>query len=292
MTSTFASRGAYRYLLPALILEALLVFLPLASSIYYSLHKVRFFQIQEFHWFQNYVDVLTHPVFLNAILVTTGFSVTALLITFSVGFALALFLNHDHAASTLLRTIVLVPYVIAMLVGSMLLKWIFSTESGLIGLAADYVGLDRPSILADPTHAFAALVANGVWRDSAFAMVLLLAGLRSIPPSLIAAARIDGARPFFIFREIVVPLLGPIILITMVRLLLHFANVLTFPLILTGGGPNGATETVALRIFRVGFEDYDLGRANAMAVILCIFNIVAVGMLFGIFRWRSRRAHA
>ncbi|MCC7275977.1 MAG: sugar ABC transporter permease [Alphaproteobacteria bacterium] len=292
MTTALAGRGAYRYLLPALLLEALLVFVPLGSSMYYSLHKVRFFQLQEFQWFQNYLDVLTHPVFVNAILVTVAFSVTALILTFAVGFALALFLNHDHLYSTILRTVVLVPYVIAMLVGSMLLKWIFSTESGLATLAYDYFGLGRGSILADPRHAFAALVANGVWRDSAFAMVLLLAGLRSIPPTLIAAARIDGARPFFIFREIVVPLLGPIMLITMVRLLLHFANVLTFPLILTGGGPNGATETVALRIFRVGFEDYDLGRANAMAVILCIFNIAAVSLLFGIFRWRARRAHA
>ncbi|MGE0718592.1 MAG: carbohydrate ABC transporter permease [Alphaproteobacteria bacterium] len=292
MNGTFAGRGAYRYLLPALVLEGLLVFVPLGSSIYYSLHKVRFFQLQEFHWFRNYVDVLAHPLFLNAILVTLAFSIAALLLTFAVGFGLALFLNHDRLHSTILRTIVLVPYVIAMLVGSMLLKWIFSTESGLVTLAAAWLGLGSVSILADPVNAFAALVANGIWRDSAFAMVLLLAGLRSIPPQLIAAARIDGARPFFIFREIVVPLLGPIMLITMVRLLLHFANVLTFPLILTGGGPNGATETLALRIFRVGFEDYDLGRANAMAVILCVFNVIAVSLLFGVFRWRARRSHA
>jgi ABC-type sugar transport system permease subunit len=63
--------------------------------------------------------------------------------------------------------------------------------------------------------------------------------------------------------------------------------VLTFPLILTGGGPNNATDTVALRIFRVGFEDYDLGRANAMAILLCIFNVCAVMLLLAAFRKRG-----
>jgi ABC-type sugar transport system permease subunit len=133
----------------------------------------------------------------------------------------------------------------------------------------------------------AALVANAIWRDSAFAMIMLMAGLKSIPPSLIDAAQIDGAGWWMTFRRIVLPLLKPAMLITMVRLLLHFANVLTFPLILTGGGPNNATDTVALRIFRVGFEDYDLGRANAMAILLCVFNVMAVMLLLAAFRKRN-----
>jgi len=278
-------------LLPALLIEVLFVFAPLASSLYYSFRRVRFFQLQDWVGFGNYIGIVSDPIFLNALLVTTSFSLIALALTFGVGFGLALLLNRDHAASVLMRTIVLVPYVVAMLVGSLLLKWLLSTDAGLVPLAGAWIGIDVPTILGDPDYAFAALVANGVWRDSAFAMVLLLAGLRSIPPSLIAAARMDGAGPLRILVEIVVPLLRPVMIITCARLLLHFANVLTFPLILTGGGPNSATETVALRIFRVGFEDYDLGRANAMAIVLALFNIAAVAVMLVLFRKRGRGAH-
>lgn len=281
------SRSAYRYLWPALALEACFVFAPLILSIYYSLHKVRYFELGAIVWLGNYVDVLSHPVFLNSLLVTLAFSLTALFFTFVTGFGLALFLNRDGPANVLLRTVVLIPYVIAMLVGSMLLKWLFSADAGLIAMANAYFSLSIPTILADPTYAMAALVANAIWRDSAFAMIMLMAGLKSISPSLIAAARIDGANQWMIFHRIILPLLKPAMLITMVRLLLHFANVLTFPLILTGGGPNNATDTVALRIFRVGFEDYDLGRANAMAILLCVFNVCAVMLLLAAFRKRK-----
>ena len=281
------SRSAYKYLWPAILLEAGFVFAPLVISIYYSLHKVRYFELGAIVWLGNYLDVLSHPVFLNSLLVTLAFSLTALFFTFVTGFGLALFLNRDGSGNVFLRTVVLIPYVIAMLVGSMLLKWLFSSDAGLISMANAYFSLSIPTILADPTYAMAALVANAIWRDSAFAMIMLMAGLKSISPSLIAAARIDGANQWMIFHRIIVPLLKPAMLITMVRLLLHFANVLTFPLILTGGGPNNATDTVALRIFRVGFEDYDLGRANAMAILLCIFNVCAVMLLLAAFRKRK-----
>ncbi|WP_290813268.1 carbohydrate ABC transporter permease [Ferrovibrio sp.] len=260
------------------------VFAPLALSLYYSVHRVRYYQLGDFNGLQNYIDILSHRLFLNSFLVTCSFSLMALTLTFATGFGLALFLNRDTAGSILLRTVVLLPYVIAMLVGSMLLKWIFSTDAGLVPLAAAWFDVASPTVLADPEYAMAAMVANGIWRDSAFAMVMLLAGLRSIPPNLIQAARIDGAGSYMIFRRIILPLLRPAILITLIRLLLHFANVLTFPLILTGGGPNNATDTLALRIFRIGFEDFDLGKANAMAIVLCLFNIAAVVLLLAVFR--------
>lgn len=291
MISDGNARRAYRYLFPALLLEVAFVFAPLALSAYYSLHKVRYFQLGQYVGGANYWNVLQHGLFLNSLLVTALFSIVSLLLTFFVGFALALFLDREGKGSVLLRTVVLVPYVIAMLVGSMLLKWVFSNDAGLVPLANAWFGLSISTILADPTYAMAALVANGIWRDSAFAMIMLLAGLRSVPPTLIMAARMDGAGTLMIFRRIVLPLLKPTILITLVRLLLHFANVLTFPLILTGGGPNNATETVALRIFRVGFEDYDLGSANAMALILCAFNVLAVMLLLAAFRTRQRIVH-
>ena len=278
----------WRLLAPALVLETALVLGPLLIAVYYSLHNVRFFQIRRFIGLDNYARVLTSPDVLNALWVTAVFSAFALVLTFVLGFALAVWLERDGRFATLMRAVVLVPYMIAMLVGSMLLKWLFSQEAGLSTLALGPLGLGDLSILAEPRTAMAALVFNAMWRDAAFAMIMLLAGLKAIPPELHLAARVDGASAWMRFRRITLPLLRIPILITLVRLLVHFVNILTFPLILTGGGPGNATEVVVLKVFRLGFADHVLGQANALALLVFLAKMVLVGILLVLFRRAGR----
>jgi ABC-type sugar transport system permease subunit len=278
----------WRLLAPAIVLEATLVLGPLLIGIWYSLHNVRFFQIRAYVGWANYQRILTSPDVLNSLWVTVVFSLGALVLTFVVGFALALWLERDGRGATAMRAVVLVPYMIAMLVGSMLLKWVFAQESGLSGMVLGPLGMGDVSILADPGTAMAALVFNAMWRDSAFAMIMLLAGLKSIPPGLHLAARVDGASAWMRFRRITLPLLRVPIVITLVRLLIHFVNILTFPLILTGGGPGNATETVVLKMFRLGFQDHVLGQANALALVVFAANLALVGVLLLLFRRTGR----
>lgn len=278
----------YRLLLPAVLLEAALVLAPLVVGAWYSLHQVRFFQIRRYVGWDNYARVLEAPEVLNSLWVTAVFSFFALLLTFTLGFALALWLERDGRTATAMRAVVLIPYMIAMLVGSMLLKWLFSQEAGLSVLVLGPLGFGNASILAEPGTAMAALVFNAMWRDCAFAMIMLLAGLKAIPPSLHLAARVDGAGTWMRFRRITLPLMRIPILITLVRLLVHFINILTFPLILTGGGPGNTTEAVVLKIFRLGFSDHVLGPANALALIVFVGNMVLVGVLLWLFRRAGR----
>lgn len=278
----------YRLLAPALAFELVLVAGPLLIGLWYSLHNVRFFQIRRFVGLDNYWRVLGSPEVLNAFWVTAVFSFFALFLTFALGFALALWLERDGRFATFMRAVVLVPYMIAMLVGSMLLKWVFSQEGGLAPLALGPLGLGHVSVLADPQLAMAALVYNAMWRDGAFAMIMLLAGLKAIPPSLHLAARVDGASAWMRFRRITLPLMRIPILITLIRLLVHFVNILTFPLILTGGGPSGATEVVVLKVFRLGFADHVLGQANALALLVFLANLVLVAVLLALFRRAGR----
>lgn len=279
---------AYRMLVPAVVIEAALVLAPLGIGLWYSLHQVRFFQIRRFVGLDNYWAVLTSPEVHNALVVTAIFSLFSLVLAFVVGFALAVWLERDGRLNVLMRAVVLVPYMIAMLVGSMLLKWIFARESGVTPLFLGPFGLGDLSVLSEPRTAMGALVFNAMWRDSAFAMIMLMAGLKSIPLQIFDAARIDGATPWFRFRRIVLPLLRVPILITLVRLLIHFVNTLTFPLILTGGGPANATETIVLKMFRLGFQDHQLGTANALALVIFLGNMALVAVLLVLFR-QSRR---
>ncbi|MBL8839669.1 MAG: sugar ABC transporter permease [Alphaproteobacteria bacterium] len=278
----------YRLIAPALLIEAGLVLAPLAIGFYYSLHNVRFFRNRGFVGAGNYWRLLESDAVVNALIVTAVFTVVSLLLTFALGFALALHLERDSRMHVFMRAVVLVPYMIAMLVGSMLLKWVFAQESGLMPLLLGPFGLGESSILADPNGAMAALVFNAMWRDSAFAMIMLLAGLKSIPMQIFAAARVDGAGPLYRFWRITLPLMRIPILITMVRLFIHFVNILTMPLILTGGGPGNATETLVLHMFRLGFQDHVLGTANALAVLIFVANLVLVALLLALFRQNRR----
>jgi ABC-type sugar transport system permease subunit len=279
---------AYRLVVPAVAIETVFVLAPLAIGFWYSLHNVRFFQIRRFVGFDNYLSILSSPAVLNSLIVTAVFAVASLVLTFVIGFALALWLERNTRMNAALRAVVLVPYMIAMLVGSMLLKWIFSQEAGLLPMALGPFGMAHVSILADPDGAMATLVFNAVWRDSAFAMILLLAALKSMPVQLHEAARIDGASRWYRFRRITLPMLRVPILITLVRLFIHFVNILTFPLILTGGGPANATETLVLRMFRLGFQDHVLGAANALAVLIFVGNLALVALLLALFRQTRR----
>ncbi len=273
---------------PAVVIEAALVLTPLAVGFWYSLNNVRFFRIRNFVGLDNYLAVISSPLVLNSLIVTAVFAISALVLTFFVGFALALWLERDTSTSVLMRVIVLVPYMISMLVGSMMLKWVFANESGLAPLLLAPFGVGDISILSEPKTAMAALVFNAMWRDGAFAMIMLLAALKSVPAQLFQAARVDGASTFYILRRITIPLLRIPIMITIVRLFIHFVNTLTYPLILTGGGPADATETIVLRMFRLGFQDHLLGQANALAILIFVANVIMVAMLLGLFRQARR----
>ena len=273
---------------PAVVIEAALVLTPLAVGFWYSLNNVRFFRIRNFVGLDNYLAVISSPLVLNSLIVTAVFAISALVLTFFVGFALALWLERDTSTSVLMRVIVLVPYMISMLVGSMMLKWVFANESGLAPLLLAPFGVGDISILSDPKTAMAALVFNAMWRDGAFAMIMLLAALKSVPAQLFQAARVDGASTFYILRRITIPLLRIPIMITIVRLFIHFVNTLTYPLILTGGGPADATETIVLRMFRLGFQDHLLGQANALAILIFAANVIMVAMLLRLFRQARR----
>ncbi len=282
-------REAFGFVIPLVLLEVFLVAMPLVLAAYYSMFRVDFFELTEFRGFDNYIKILTSPFILKSLFATLVFSFFALVITLTVGLGLALHLERDTRWNVFARAAVLVPYVISMLVGSLLLRWIFSKDAGITSAVLGPFGLSETSILADPTNAMAALIFNGVWRDSAFAMILLLAGLKSIPITLAQAAAIDGASAWYRFRRITLPMMRLPILITIVRLLIHFVNVLTFALILTGGGPNNSTQTLGLSLYRLGFVDFRMGEANALAILVFLMNIVLIAINLLLFRQKGGR---
>lgn len=273
---------------PAMILEIVFVAGPLMLGTYYSLHRVNYFKLGQYTGLDNYWTVLNSPEFLKALGVTAAFSIFSLFFTMVLGFSLAIFLEKDNRFNVFIRAVVLVPHVIAMLVGSLLLRWILQRDAGFLPMFLGPLGLGNTTVLADPQLALSALIYNAVWRDIAFAMILLMAGLKSVPVQLYQAAKIDGAGAFYRFRRITLPMMRIPILITVIRLFIHFTNSVTFALVLTGGGPNNATLTMGLHNYKLGFEFFRFGQANALAFMTFLFNVSVILVLAYFFRQRAR----
>lgn len=285
-----ASRLPYKLISPFVVIELFLVVIPLGYGFYYSLFDVRYFTLQRFAGLGNYFKLLTSPDIHKAFGVTVEFAGFSLLLTFVVGFGFALLLNRDIRSNVGMRAVVLIPHTIAMLVGSMLFKWIVSQDSGLLSYVLSLLRLGNPSVLTTPSLAMTALVSNAVWRNMAFAMVLLMAGLKSIPDQLYEAARIDGAGRIAQFALITVPLVKPVIVVVLIRMLIHFVNVLTFALVLTGGAPNGETRPLSLSLYRLGFESYQFGQANALAFLMLGINLVLILALVTVMKEKNQYA--
>ena len=260
-------RTAWAFVLPLVLVELALVAAPMALGAFYSLYRVDYFELTQFRGLGNYWTVLTSPMVRDALGATVVFSLFSLVFTIGLGMALAMRLEADSRTNVWLRAIVLIPYIISMLVGSLLLRWIYSSDSGLPGMVLGPFGLGDASVLANPASAMAALVSNAMWRDSAFAMIILLAGLKAIPAQLYAAARVDGAGVWTASTDH--PAADAAVAPDRSRAPAHplreRADLRADP---HRRRPNKATQTTGLAMYRLGFVEFRIGEANALAILV------------------------
>ena len=189
---------------------------------------------------------------------------------------------------TLLATLVLVPWAMSPIAVAIIWKWILAPfGGGLLATLLASIGWDPVSLLAEPASSMAVLVATSVWRNFAFAALVLAAGLSQIPDELHRASAVDGAGPFQRFRKVTLPLLMPSILIAVVVLTISYFNEVQMIIGLTGGGPVMATTTLSYELFRTGFIEFDQGRANAIGIMMFVINAL---LLFAFIRLAGRRA--
>lgn len=264
--------------LPGLALLAAVVMYPLLSALVTAFFEQSLVVPgRSFVGFDNIQDVLEND-FWRLLRQTMVFTVGATLIPFVVGFALALALNTGIRGRKVFRGVLLVPWLVPGVVVSFLWMWIFNANYGVLNGVLESVGLmDSPQAwLADPGQAMAAVVIAKTWQTFPWMMVMLLAGLQTVPVELHEAAEVDGAGAVRRFFSITVPHLKGIIGIVM---LLEFIwNFQHFDIIyvMTGGGPAGATQTFATAVYQTAFQGFDLGRAGAIGLLWMLILLVFV----------------
>ncbi|OSP07641.1 ABC transporter permease [Microbacterium sp. LEMMJ01] len=274
------SDGMFALLLtaPGLALLAAVVVYPLITALITAFYKQSLVEPgREFVGFQNIVDVLTgefFPLLTQTLVFTLGTTIAP----FVIGFGLALALNTRIRGAKVLRGLMLIPWLIPGVVVSFLWMWIFNANYGVLNAALETVGLiDSPQAwLANPTTAMIAVIVAKTWQSFPWMMVMLLAGLQTVPIELHEAAEIDGAGTIRRFFSITVPqmsgIIGLVILLEFIWNFQHFDIIY----VLTGGGPAGSTQTFATAVYETAFDGFDLGHAGALGLLWMILLMALV----------------
>jgi len=280
-------RADYLYVLPAIGVMLLVIAYPIYYTIYLSFFNTPpnlSLDDKIFVGFDNYSRVLAAESVHEATWNTLVWTLWSTVLAFALGFGAALGLNRAFPGRGLLRGVLLVPYVISAVAASYLWRWIFHSDFGVIGAFTTATGLtDGPiNFLDSRSNAMASLILVNVWKEFPFAMIMMLAGLQTVPEPLLRAARVDGAGAWHRFWHITVPHVRSVMLVTVLLLLVTNLNSFTIPYIMTGGGPAGATEIWITHIYQIAFGRIRFGLASAYSVIL-----FAIMMAMGYFYVRA-----
>ena len=277
----------YAYILPALAVMLLVIGYPVYDTIYLSFFATPpqlAMSRKSFVGLDNYVRILGSDAFLSVTWNTVLWTFFSTVIAFVLGFCAALVLNREFVGRGLLRGILLVPYVVSAVAAAYVWRWLYHSDFGAIGALAVALGIaDQPIIFLDnASMVLPSLIVVNIWKEFPFAMIMVLAGLQTVPDQLLRAARVDGAGHWHAFWHVTFPHLRNVSMITVLLLVVTSINSFTIPWIMTGGGPAGASHIWITAIYEMAFGRLRFGPAAAYSVIL-----FAIMMSLGYFYVRA-----
>jgi multiple sugar transport system permease protein len=277
-------RADYLYVAPALGVMLLVIGYPVYFTVYLSLFNTPpnlALDDKIFVGLANYQRVLGADSVHEASLNTLVWTVFSTVFAFGLGFAAALALDRAFLGRSLLRGILLIPYVISAVAASYIWRWLYHSDVGVISAFALATGLTdhKLNFLDNTSTVMASLIVVNVWKEFPFAMIMMLAGLQTVPEPLLRAARVDGAGAWSRFWHITVPHLRNVSMVTVLLLLVANLNSFTIPWIMTGGGPAGASEIWITQIYELAFGRIRFGLASAYSVILFVV-MMTMGVLY------------
>ncbi|MGZ5195474.1 MAG: sn-glycerol-3-phosphate ABC transporter permease UgpA, partial [Ramlibacter sp.] len=256
-------------------------FLPAAQAIWYSfLVQDAFGNDTQFVWFENFKTLLHDDAYLNSFQVTAVFSLCVAVLGLAVSLLLATMADRVVRGSGPYRTLLIWPYAVAPAVAGVLWAFMFAPSIGIVSFLLRKMGIDWNWVLRGD-QAMLLVVMAATWKQVSYNFLFFLAGLQSIPRSLIEAAAIDGAGPFRRFWTIVFPLLSPTTFFLLV-INIVYAFFDTFGVIdaTTYGGPAQATNILVYKVYFDGVKSADLGGSSAQSVILMLIVIILTVLQF------------
>ncbi|MDE2632003.1 MAG: sugar ABC transporter permease [Paracoccaceae bacterium] len=281
----------YVFMAPAVIIMGLALLYPLGYMIYGSFRAwdpSQNISETEFVGLKNYITLFFDPAFRESLSVTLTFAFAVVTAELAIGVGLALLLDRNIRGMSVLRTLFILPMMIAPVVVGLMWRYMYHPTVGTINRTLKSMGLEGVDWLGQ--HALLSVIIADIWQWTPFIFILSLAALQSLPRSALEAAKIDGATGWQQIRYIKLPLMMPVLIVTGLLRLIDAFKVLEVILVMTEGGPGLSTEIIALRISRTATEFRELGVAAAMSNYLLILLLILTLGMFVITRLQEARA--
>ncbi|MDA8052263.1 MAG: ABC transporter permease subunit [Rhodospirillales bacterium] len=275
------------FVLPQLFVTIFFFLLPAGKAIYSSFTQTDAFGLHtRFIGLANFINLFADAGYRASFGRTAVFCALVTLLAMALALLLAVFADHEIRGRAIYRTLLIWPYAVAPAVSAVLWMFMMHPEVGILGRLLNRIGIPWNYSL-NGIQALGLVIVAGAWTQVSYNFVFFLAGLQSIPASVIEAAHMDGARGFRRFRTIVMPLLMPTTFFLLIVNLVYAAFE-TFGTImaLTRGGPGEATETLVVKVYRDGVINLDLAGSSAQSVILML---IVIGLTAVQFRFLGRR---
>ena len=261
--------------IPTWIFLALIVLIPFFYGVYISFLNINLasFLPPSFVGFDNYQTVLAASETWSTLRITLIITFIGLLTQIPIGILLALVLHENLRGTKIFRSILITPMLLTPVAVGLTYRFMFDTDLGVINWALGSIGIEKVNWLGSQTSALFSIIIVDSWQSIPFVMLLVLAALTAISPSLYEAARVDGASASQIFRRITLPLITPTLLVITMIKIMDFLKLFDTLFILTRGGPGNATTTLGLWTYKTGFVFLEFSRAAALGVIITIITL-------------------
>lgn len=267
--------AAFLFILPALINFTVFRYLPIFASVRASFYQYSLLGgYGDFIGFNHYVRMVQDPVFWKSLWVTTQFVIYKVPLQVILSLGLALLVQRETVGAGIVRSAILTPMVTSIIVLSILWAMMYHSQQGLIQSLLGAFGIPRQTFLSNPHRALGAITVMMIWKDIGFSMIILLAGLKSIPREFFDAARVDGANKWQAFSQITVPLLKPVLMFVIVTQTIFSFQVFVPVYQMTKGGPLDSTKAIVYYIYQQGFRYQDMGYASALSVVTLILLLI------------------
>lgn len=274
------------FLLPALILMSLIVLIPLVWGITVSLQSWNWAEFggkdnAQFIGLKNYSTLFSDHFFWNAMVNTLIFSVLALVIELLIGLACALLLNSIKEGSLLFRTSLMFPLMLSDIVVALMWKMLLNPTMGPVNKILMSIGMNNPiNWIGNSSIVIPTLALVDVWWQSGNIMLVVLAGLLTIPQSVVDMSMVDGANSFVRFKRIIIPYIMPYVKTALIIRLIDLLRVFTLPWAITGGGPGRASEMMQQYVYTQGMGKYmQMGYSNALAVTFALIVVLIIASI-------------
>ncbi|MGE5675726.1 MAG: carbohydrate ABC transporter permease [Mycobacterium leprae] len=278
----------YALTLPAIVVIFLVILYPMARGIQMSFQNITLFNLSRdthaFVGFKNYVGVFANPDFWRVIKNTAVWTVVNTVVQIALGLGAALLLNQKLKGQGIFRAVALIPWIVPSVVAVLTWRWMYDSGNGIFGYWLIKLGLAHEYVnwLGNISTALGSVIVQSIWKGTPFVLIMFLSGLQAIPNELYEAAAMDGANNWHILWRVIVPVLKRTIAVATILTVVFTLNNFNSVWLMTQGGPLHSSEILLTYAYKVAFQDFNLGQASAISVVMFVFLAVISTIYIGL----------